>query len=137
MILADVFKSSEFARESDFSTNDRDDPVVIQFAASNGSDLADAAELASPYVSGIGMYSAPARRKSQFHEAKHGHFIDINCGCPQKWAIQEKIGAHLMSQPETVRDMIRTVKGRLNIPCSIKIRVHPDLKYDDVPKSMM
>jgi tRNA-dihydrouridine synthase 4 len=55
MILADVFKSSEFARESDFSTNDRDDPVVIQFAASNGSDLADAAELASPYVSGIGM----------------------------------------------------------------------------------
>lgn len=54
--------------------------------------------------------------------------LDINCGCPQKWAIQEKIGAHLMSQPETVRDMIRTVKGRLNIPCSIKIRVHPDLK---------
>ncbi|KAI8581794.1 hypothetical protein K450DRAFT_285883 [Umbelopsis ramanniana AG] len=106
MILADVFKSSEFARETDFSTNERDDPVVIQFAASNGKDLADAAELASPYVSGI----------------------DINCGCPQKWAIHEKIGAHLMSQPETVRDMIRTVKGRLNIPCSIKIRVHPDLK---------
>jgi tRNA-dihydrouridine synthase 4 len=57
MILADVFKSSEFARETDFSTNERDDPVVIQFAASNGRDLADAAELASPYVSGIGMFS--------------------------------------------------------------------------------
>jgi tRNA-dihydrouridine synthase 4 len=58
---------------------------------------------------------------------KHVIRLDINCGCPQKWAIQEKIGAHLMSQPETVRDMIRTVKGRLNVPCSIKIRVHPDL----------
>ncbi|CAM0136788.1 unnamed protein product [Umbelopsis sp. WA50703] len=56
MILADVFKSSEFARETDFSTNARDDPVVIQFAANNGADLADAAELASPYVSGIGKY---------------------------------------------------------------------------------
>lgn len=33
-----------------------------------------------------------------------------------------------MSDPETVRDMIRTVKGRVDIPCSIKIRVHPDLK---------
>lgn len=55
--------------------------------------------------------------------------LDINCGCPQKWAIQEKIGSHLMSDPETVRDMIRTVKGRVDIPCSIKIRVHPDLRY--------
>lgn len=61
MILADVFKSSEFARETDFSTNERDDPVVIQFAANNGKDLADAAELASPYVSGIGTYSSLSR----------------------------------------------------------------------------
>ncbi|KAG0163408.1 tRNA-dihydrouridine(20a/20b) synthase [NAD(P)+]-like protein [Apophysomyces sp. BC1034] len=106
MILADVFKNSEFARECDFTTNVRDDPVVVQFAASNGVDLAAAAELVAPYVGGI----------------------DINCGCPQRWAVQEKIGAHLMSDPETVRDMIRTVKARVDIPCSIKIRVHPDLK---------
>ncbi|KAF7732282.1 tRNA-dihydrouridine(20a/20b) synthase [NAD(P)+]-like protein [Apophysomyces ossiformis] len=106
MILADVFKNSEFARECDFTTNERDDPVVVQFAANNGVDLAAAAELVAPYVGGI----------------------DINCGCPQRWAIQEKIGSHLMSDPETVRDMIRTVKARVDIPCSIKIRVHPNLK---------
>lgn len=106
MILADVFKNSEFARSSDFTTNSLDDPVVVQFAAHNGADLADAAELVSPYAGGI----------------------DINCGCPQKWAYQEKIGAYLMQDPENVRDMIRTVKGRVNIPCSIKIRVHDDLK---------
>ncbi|KAI8377684.1 uncharacterized protein BYT42DRAFT_593849 [Radiomyces spectabilis] len=106
MILADVFKNSEFARESDFSTNSQDDPVVVQFAANNGADLATAAELVAPYAGGI----------------------DINCGCPQRWAYQERIGAYLMSDPELVRDMIRTVKGRVNIPCSIKIRVHPDLK---------
>ncbi|ORZ00254.1 hypothetical protein BCR43DRAFT_484903 [Syncephalastrum racemosum] len=106
MILADVFKNSDFARYSDFTTNQADDPVVIQFAASNGKDLADAAELAAPYVGGI----------------------DINCGCPQKWAFQEHIGSFLMTEPETVRDMIRQVKNRVNIPCSIKIRVHPDLR---------
>lgn len=54
MILADVFKNSEFARSSDFSTNYKDDPVVVQFAANKGADLADAAELVSPYAGGIG-----------------------------------------------------------------------------------
>lgn len=107
MILADVFASSNYARECEFSTNILDDPVVIQFAASNGLDLANAAELAAPFVSGI----------------------DINCGCPQKWAIQEKIGSHLMSDPETVRDMVRQVKARVDVPCSIKIRIHRDLRY--------
>ncbi|KAG0218147.1 tRNA-dihydrouridine(20a/20b) synthase [NAD(P)+]-like protein [Mortierella sp. GBA43] len=106
MILADVFSASNYSRECEFSTNMLDDPVVIQFAASNGVDLANAAELAAPFVSGI----------------------DINCGCPQKWAIQEKIGSHLMSDPETVRDMIRMTKARVNVPCSIKIRVHKDLR---------
>ncbi|KAF9283616.1 tRNA-dihydrouridine(20a/20b) synthase [NAD(P)+]-like protein [Linnemannia elongata] len=106
MILADVFASSNYARECEFSTNILDDPVVIQFAASNGLDLANAAELAAPFVSGI----------------------DINCGCPQKWAIQEKIGSHLMSDPETVRDMVRQVKARVDVPCSIKIRIHRDLR---------
>ncbi|ORX45289.1 FMN-linked oxidoreductase [Hesseltinella vesiculosa] len=106
MMLADVFKNSHFARDSDFSTNDRDDPVVVQFAANNGADLADAAEIVSPFAGAI----------------------DLNCGCPQRWAIQEKIGSFLMSDPERVRDMIRTVKGRVDIPCSIKIRVHPDLR---------
>ncbi|CAO3566867.1 unnamed protein product [Mortierella alpina] len=106
MILADVFSASNYSRECEFSTNMLDDPVVIQFAASNGVDLANAAELAAPYVSGI----------------------DINCGCPQKWAIQEKIGSHLMSDPETVRDMIRMTKARVQIPCSIKIRIHKDLR---------
>ncbi|KAK3827825.1 MAG: hypothetical protein J3Q66DRAFT_276007 [Benniella sp.] len=106
MILADVFFASNYSRECEFSTNILDDPVVIQFAASNGVDLANAAEMAAPYVSGI----------------------DINCGCPQKWAIQEKIGSHLMSDPETVRDMIRMTKARVNVPCSIKIRIHKNLR---------
>ncbi|KAG0313715.1 tRNA-dihydrouridine(20a/20b) synthase [NAD(P)+]-like protein [Dissophora globulifera] len=106
MILADVFSASNYARDSEFSTNLLDDPVVIQFAASNGADLARAAELVAPYVSGI----------------------DINCGCPQKWAIQEKIGSHLMSHPDTVRDMIRMTKATVNIPCSVKIRIHKDLR---------
>ncbi|KAI8826928.1 uncharacterized protein EV422DRAFT_491240 [Fimicolochytrium jonesii] len=117
MILADVYKHSQISRDHEYRTNKADDPVVIQFASSTPGDLADAAELVAPYANGV----------------------DLNCGCPQKWAVQEKIGSYLMEQPELVREMVRQVKARTNgceagngsttgggLPCSIKIRVHRD-----------
>ena len=56
-------------------------------------------------------------------------FFCRNCGCPQRWAIGEGIGAHMMTQPELVRDMVRQTKNRArDIPCSIKIRIHKDLR---------
>lgn len=85
---------------------------MVQFAAKNAHDLAKASEIVAPYVNGV----------------------DLNCGCPQRWAIQEGIGSHLMEDPEMVRDMIRQTKSRCSpmfpcgIPMSIKIRIHPDLR---------
>ncbi|KAJ3107833.1 tRNA-dihydrouridine(20a/20b) synthase [NAD(P)+]-like protein [Phlyctochytrium planicorne] len=117
MILSDVFKRSHIARECDFTTNDDDDPVIVQFAASNAEDWADASELVARYSSGV----------------------DLNCGCPQKWAISEQIGCFLMEKPDLVRDMVRTVKDRMASQpyrlsngeppsTSIKIRVHPNVR---------
>ncbi|CAG8432895.1 4724_t:CDS:2 [Diversispora eburnea] len=107
MILAKEFKNSQVARDFEFTTNKNDTPVIIQFASNDNVELLKALELVVGYVDGV----------------------DINCGCPQKWAINEGIGAHLMEEPEIVRDMIRTIKGSgLNIPISIKIRIHNDLK---------
>ncbi|RXK35403.1 tRNA-dihydrouridine synthase 4 [Tremella mesenterica] len=85
--------------------------LVAQFASPTPEHLADAVELISPYVDGI----------------------DINCGCPQKWAYAEGIGCALLRKPELVRDMVRCVKGRMgwSWPVSIKIRVDPDLKLTD------
>lgn len=82
--------------------------VLAQFASPNAASLADAAELISPYVDGI----------------------DLNCGCPQKWAYQEGIGCALLRKPELVRDMVRCVRDRMgwDWPVSVKIRVDPDLK---------
>ena len=108
MILADAFKNSEIARHMDFTTAVEDNPVIVQFAACKASDLADAAEFVYPYCQGI----------------------DINCGCPQKWAIKEGIGAAMMSKPELMVDMLSQVRQRVpaSFPCSIKIRIHKDLK---------
>ncbi|KAK4053607.1 tRNA dihydrouridine synthase [Microbotryomycetes sp. JL221] len=81
--------------------------MIVQFAANDPVHLADAAELIRPWVDGI----------------------DLNCGCPQKWAYQEGIGSALLRKPESVRDLVRATKQRLgwNFPVSVKIRVDPDL----------
>ncbi|GAA5889063.1 hypothetical protein JCM16303_002175 [Sporobolomyces ruberrimus] len=146
MMLATEFSRSQTARDSDFSTNSTErgtflleerhsnpaaivdefdhapEPrgthsrgkrerrvkgrLIIQFAANDPVHLADAAELASPFVDAI----------------------DLNCGCPQKWAYQEGIGCALLRKPELVADLVRTTKQRLgwNYAVCVKIRVDSD-----------
>ncbi|GAA5911949.1 tRNA dihydrouridine synthase [Sporobolomyces salmoneus] len=146
MMLATEFSRSQTGRDADFSTNSKergvfylderysnpatvqeydDSPeprgihndrrkrqrkvkgrLIIQFAANDPVHLADAAELARPFVDAI----------------------DLNCGCPQKWAYQEGIGCALLRKPDLVRDLVRTTKQRLGweFPVCVKIRVDND-----------
>ncbi|CAH1766380.1 3237_t:CDS:2 [Entrophospora sp. SA101] len=106
MILAKEFQNSAIARDFDFTTNFNDTPLIMQFASNNNKELVNAVELVYGYVDGI----------------------DINCGCPQKWAINEGIGVYLMEKPEIVRNLVKSIKNFCNIPCSIKIRIHNDLR---------
>jgi tRNA-dihydrouridine synthase 4 len=113
MILADVFSQSWIARDMEFSTDGDEGPLVVQFAANTAKDLVNAAEFVSPFCNGV----------------------DINCGCPQKWAIKEGIGSALLDSPDLIRDMVYQVKRQINpsdfegnFPCSIKIRIKNDLK---------
>lgn len=71
-------------------------------------DFAKAAEMVQPYCDGV----------------------DLNCGCPQSWAIQEGIGCGLMRKPELVRDMVIAAKERCgeDFCVSVKIRIHSDLQ---------
>lgn len=55
MLLSDVFAKSSVARDLEFQTNLQDTPVMVQFAANNGKDLADAAELVAPYSNGVDL----------------------------------------------------------------------------------
>ncbi|XP_065834950.1 tRNA-dihydrouridine(20a/20b) synthase [NAD(P)+]-like [Oscarella lobularis] len=106
MIIAESFLASKTARDCAFSTDSDDHPLVIQFAAKTAFELAESAEIVSPFADGI----------------------DLNCGCPQPWALREGYGCYLISQPDLVRDIIRQTQNRVTIPVSIKIRVHDDLK---------
>ncbi|CCH46121.1 tRNA-dihydrouridine synthase [Wickerhamomyces ciferrii] len=107
MILAREFVRNEFARLSDFTTNNYDTPLIVQVGTNNVTDLLRFVEMIHPFVDGIG----------------------INCGCPIKEQIREGIGAALMSEPDLVSDMVYAVKQKYGDKVCIetKIRIHPDL----------
>ncbi|XP_071071618.1 tRNA-dihydrouridine(20a/20b) synthase [NAD(P)+]-like [Dasypus novemcinctus] len=108
MIVAADFVKSIKARDSEFTTNQGDCPLIVQFAANDARLLSDAACIVCPYANGI----------------------DINCGCPQRWAMAEGYGACLINKPELVQDMVKQVKNQVENPrfsVSIKIRIHDDL----------
>jgi len=57
--------------------------------------------------------------------------VDLNCGCPQRWATQDRLGSCLMKSPELVADILRQTRNRISDPTfsvSAKIRV-----FEDVP----
>lgn len=104
MIVSDSFIKSAKARDVEFTTNEGDRPLVVQFAASNAKDFADAAELVAPFTDAV----------------------DLNCGCPQRWAMAEGYGAELVRHPELVADMVRQAGERTGLPVSVKCRVCQD-----------
>ncbi|KAK3579343.1 hypothetical protein CHS0354_029635 [Potamilus streckersoni] len=109
MIIANSFIQSLKARDSEFTTCREDRPLIVQFAANNSKDFADAAEIVTPYSDGV----------------------DLNCGCPQRWAMTDGYGACLIKKPELIKDMVQQVKSRVcreNFTVSIKIRIHDDLR---------
>ncbi|XP_022672877.1 tRNA-dihydrouridine(20a/20b) synthase [NAD(P)+]-like [Varroa jacobsoni] len=108
MILADSFTKSAKARNADFSTSSTDRPLIVQVASNCSEEFALAAEMVTPLSDGI----------------------DINCGCPQRWAVQEHYGCWMLSQPDLVADMISTARRRLpsRFTVSIKIRLKEDLR---------
>ncbi|XP_005191771.1 tRNA-dihydrouridine(20a/20b) synthase [NAD(P)+]-like [Musca domestica] len=103
MIIADSFTRSEKARQNEFTTAEDDIPVIAQFAAKDANEFVNAAQLVYPYVDGV----------------------DLNCGCPQSWAIAKGYGCGLLKNPELVKDIISTTRRTLNehISISVKIRL--------------
>ena len=111
MIVSESFVQSQKSRDVEFTTDPLDDrPLVAQFAANNVEDFSRASQLVSPFVDAV----------------------DLNCGCPQRWAIEEGYGSYLITRPELVCDMVRGAKRVAGIPVSIKIRIHDDLRYHQI-----
>ncbi|KAI5356911.1 Putative aldolase-type TIM barrel, tRNA-dihydrouridine synthase, DUS-like, FMN-binding protein [Septoria linicola] len=117
MMLAHEFIRSHIARDSDYTTHplenrsakdDKQTAIIAQFASSDPEEFTRAAEMIAPWVDGV----------------------DLNCGCPQSWAIKEGIGCALQESSELVASIVKAAKSRLGISksVSVKIRIHKDLE---------
>lgn len=131
MIIADSFSRSDKASNADFQTAEEDRPLGIQFAASD------------PEVSNVPVWMrdillVPLTEERPFRfqvlwkatERVLGlvDAVDLNCGCPQRWAIKDGIGCALLNDPQLVKEMTATLKRRCNVPVSVKIRIEDDLR---------
>ncbi|XP_059487399.1 tRNA-dihydrouridine(20a/20b) synthase [NAD(P)+]-like isoform X1 [Neocloeon triangulifer] len=101
MIMADSFVASEVARWNEFVTDNSDRPLIAQFAAKTVDDFVTAAELVHPFCDGI----------------------DLNCGCPQRWAMQDGYGARMLRSPELICDLVKQVRMRLPQPFSVSVKI--------------
>ncbi|CAH0728720.1 unnamed protein product, partial [Brenthis ino] len=108
MILADSFCQNAKARTNEFMTTVNDTPLIVQFAANNVDDFLDASTLVYPYADGV----------------------DLNCGCPQRWAMKDGYGCALLSTPELIHDLLRSVRNKFpsTFSVSVKIRILQELK---------
>jgi len=111
MIMSNSFVQSQKARDIEFTTNTKDRPLIVQFAANNAEDFASASQLVYPYSDGV----------------------DLNCGCPQRWAAKEGVGAVLINKSELVCEMVKEARKRLNydenFSVSVKIRIHDKIEW--------
>ncbi|CAE7403238.1 Dus1l [Symbiodinium necroappetens] len=49
--------------------------------------------------------------------------VDLNCGCPQGIARKGHYGAFLLSEPEVIEGIVRTLDRELAVPSTVKIRL--------------
>ncbi|XP_014363359.2 tRNA-dihydrouridine(20a/20b) synthase [NAD(P)+]-like [Papilio machaon] len=108
MILADSFCQNAKARSNEFTTTVNDSPLIVQFAANDINDFLDASKLVYAYADGV----------------------DLNCGCPQRWAMKDGYGCALLSKPEVIHELVKSIKNSLptNFSVSVKIRILDELK---------
>lgn len=48
--------------------------------------------------------------------------VEVNCGCPAPKVVRKGGGCQLMREPEHVAAMIRALRGRLQVPLTVKMR---------------
>ncbi|XP_050293574.1 tRNA-dihydrouridine(20a/20b) synthase [NAD(P)+]-like [Anthonomus grandis grandis] len=106
MILADSFCKSNKARSNEFTTNLIDTPVITQFAANTVHDFVGASYMVAPYCDGV----------------------DLNCGCPQRWARDMNLGCQMLKDPQKIFELVRECRNRIAKPftISVKTRIQQD-----------
>lgn len=119
-----VFDQSRYTKTHEFMTsswfhssnnihfspcNLDDTPVIAQFASNLEHEYLSAAEMIYPYVDGI----------------------DLNCGCPQSWAMRSGYGCAMLRKPELISSLTSSIRRNLpgDFSVSVKVRIQKTLSW--------
>ncbi len=105
MISADTTLHATEKTKSRISRSNNGLPHAVQIAGSSAAYLADAAE---------------------FNVRLGAEIIDINMGCPAKKVCNKAAGSALLEHPKLVKEILRSVVSRVNVPVTLKIRTGPN-----------
>ncbi|CAI9110214.1 OLC1v1010204C1 [Oldenlandia corymbosa var. corymbosa] len=100
------FLESKKYRFKEFTTCKEDRPLFVQFGGNDPDVMLEAARMVEPFCD----------------------YVDINLGCPQRFAQRRRYGAFLMEDLPLVRSMVEKLACSLDVPVSCKIRVFPKLE---------
>ncbi|CAJ1413520.1 unnamed protein product [Effrenium voratum] len=105
-----LFSMQPKYRKEQFSTCPEDRPLFAQFCGDDPQTVLKAAQLLPP-----GSVDA----------------VDLNCGCPQGIARKGHYGAYLLSEPDVIEGIVRTLDQELSVPSTVKIRLVNDRELQD------
>ena len=92
MIMAESFNMSQKCRDAEFTTSLNEKKLVVQFGANDPIHFGYAAQAVKEYINIILSFNIYSKADA----------VDLNCGCPQKWALKEGIGSAMLKKPQVV-----------------------------------
>lgn len=96
--------------------------ALVRQSAKTVEMLASAAEEKPLSVQIFGAEPQIMAEAARIVASSGADLLDINCGCAVKKIVKTGSGVALMREPRTAADVLRAVRGVLDIPLTIKIR---------------
>lgn len=95
-------KKRDLLSENDLILRDKNhSPIAYQLTGHKPQLMADAAKILEKYAD----------------------IIDINMGCPVNKVVKGQDGCALMRNPKLASEIVKTIKGNINLPLSVKFRL--------------